>query len=246
MNMKTTILFALVSILFSSCASEIYQVTQFKYTGELEEESFNSVRHGDITIRYYFWGEGGRVGFTVVNHSDKSIVIDFSKSSLIINGKNYPYARGRSVTNFESISQSDQINEVITTGSAKTQRDENYVFVAPASEMYFQKMRLYNPKVASQRLKSTESKEVDMPQNLEDFSFRHFLTYSLNGETFVVDDRFTTKSTTLMGGMAFNQLKGQPGNEFTSYYCLFRPRSGGPVLGFTLLTVVAIFLIGAS
>lgn len=242
MNMKTTILFTLVSILLSSCASEIYQVTQFKYIGELEAETPNSVQHGDITIQYYFWGEGGRVGFTVVNHSDKSIVIDFSQSSLILEGTNYPYARGRSVTNFESVSQSDLINEVITTGAARTQHEENFVFIAPASEMYFQKMWLHHPKVASQRLKSTETKEVDMPQNLENYSFRHFLTYSLDGENFVVDDQFTTESTTLVGGMAFSRLKQQSRNELRSYYCLYRPPNTGPFLG-VIISLSVLFLL---
>lgn len=244
MNMKTTILFALVSILLSSCSSKIYQVTHLEYTGENPGITHNSTEHDHITIQYYFWDEGGQLGFTVTNNLAQPVLIDFSQSSLIVNGKNYPYVRGQSVTSFQSTSEISLINEVTTSGVSHTQHDENRVFIAPNSEMHFQKIELDIPYASPQSVKSHETITVEMPQNLSEYSFRHFLSYSLGGKIHFADDSFKVVSTDLVGPNTFTKLdQKQTGNELSVYRYLSQNNSGGAVWGSIMVASVLVILI---
>lgn len=206
MNMKTTTLFALVSILLSSCAPQIYQVTQYEYTGQHAGTQANETTHDEITIRYNFWNEEGELGFTVFNHSDTPVMLDFSRSSLIVGGVNQPYMTGEAPTEFSGKSNSPLLFWFKTSGTATTYHEQPTVFLAPQSEMYFQKLPLGTPRIAPIRVNSYKVNPVEMTEELASFTIRHYLSYEANGQLHSAVDSFEVSSVEVMGSIPLSEI----------------------------------------
>lgn len=206
MNMKTTTLFALVSILLSSCAPQIYQVTQYEYTGQHPGTQANETSHEAITLRYTFWNEEGKLGFTVINHSDSPVTLDFSKSSLIVGGVNQPYITGEVISEFSGRTRIPLPFHSKTSGTSTIKLEPTLVFIAPQSEMYFQKLLLETPTVTPIRVGSYKSKAVEMTEELASFTIRHYLSYEANGQLHSTVDSFKVSSLEVMGSVPFSEI----------------------------------------
>jgi len=97
---KNLILCLIVALLFSSCSKHYYQV----FKTQSKEKLLNigsSLAYSDnnCTIFYDLWSDGGNIGFTIHNNSDKNIYLNKKECFFICNGYAYDYFQNRTYTN---------------------------------------------------------------------------------------------------------------------------------------------------
>ncbi len=236
--MKTTTLFTLVSILFSSCAPQIYQVTQYEYTGQHAGTQANETSHDEITIRYNFWNEEGELGFTVLNHSDAPVTLDFSKSSLIVGGVNQPYITGEATSEFTGRTRIPLPFHSKTSGTSTIKLEPTLVFIAPQSEMYFQKLSIEVPVLEVPRSFAYDSTSLPLDEEMESRVIRHYLTFQVGEEQQVIQDSFKTVSAQAIRSYPFYEISrsASSGTQLISYNSM--NESSNPTLGLASILVV--------
>jgi hypothetical protein len=83
-------------LLLFSCTTAYYQV----YTASPENGTISKdevvFENDHCTVSYNLWSNGGDVGFTFFNKTDKDITLDLTKSFFVINGYSKEYFRNRS------------------------------------------------------------------------------------------------------------------------------------------------------
>lgn len=238
MNMKTTILFALVSILLSSCAPQIYQVTQYEFTGHYPGTQANETSHDEITIRYNFWNEEGELGFTVINHSDAPVILDFSKSSLIVGGVNQSYITGEAPIEFRGKSRAPLLFWSKTAGTATIHHEQPTVFIAPQSEMYFQKLSIEIPVLEVPRSFAYDTTSLPLDEEMESRVIRHYLTFQVGEKQQVIKDSFKIISSRAIRSYTFYDINrsASSGTQLSSYHSM--KESSNPTLGLASILVV--------
>jgi len=96
--MKKQLLFALglISILFTSCMSEFYQIYTVEPIGKVVSKEGEIVYDDqNFKVIYDFWSNGGNSGFQFVNKSDKNIYLNLAESFFIRNGISNNYYKQR-------------------------------------------------------------------------------------------------------------------------------------------------------
>ncbi|QZE15919.1 hypothetical protein K4L44_08825 [Halosquirtibacter laminarini] len=96
--MKYSIVLAMIiSLTFTSCNKEFYQLYKVKATTSNSNDEKDLVFEDEnCIVRYDLWSEGGRVLFEIFNKTDKDIYLDKSKCFFVLNGKAYDYYQNRS------------------------------------------------------------------------------------------------------------------------------------------------------
>ena len=204
MNQAPLLAILLCAVIFSSCTRKIYQVSEFAYTGEHGTEAPNITDHEDITITYELEDKDGLMAFTVYNRMDQSLIIDFSRSSLIVGKTNLPYYENIATTSMRSVTGDFSIVE-LSRGEALSKFDQAQVSIAPQSEMTFQKFRIDPSLVQDMRVKDTESRSLE---EFPPFTFRHYLCYRIDQDgapRVFIEDSFEVTTTSLMGDIAFEK-----------------------------------------
>ena len=243
--MKHLLLVSLSFVMFSSCSRTIYQVTEFAYTGENGTEAPNITDHEDITVTYDLDDPSGRMAFTVANRLDQSIIIDFSRSSLVAGNTNFPYYENIANTNFSATTLDYGLIETIR-GTAFTQFDQAQVTIAPRSEMTFQKFILRPPEYPDSLKKLVSSHQL---ATFEPFSFRHYLSYRVDqpeAPQVLIEDEFEAVSVKMMGDVFFEGKKSRLTNLETSTTMKVQEKISpiGPIL--LLGTLVAIIVVNSD
>ena len=104
----------------TSCAPvTFYQVYKAKPTGKISNnESSMSYEDDFCKISYNMWSDGGNIGFSFYNKTDKNIYLDLSESFFVLNGSAFDYYKNRIFT--ESSSSGSTITKTATASKAVT------------------------------------------------------------------------------------------------------------------------------
>jgi len=104
--MKTNIflLTAIVAVLLTSCKSvSYYQVYKAVPTDKLTNTGNRLVYEDDnCKVSYNFWGQGGNIGFSFYNKTDRNIYLNLDESFFILNGIAHNYYKNRVFTDSKS------------------------------------------------------------------------------------------------------------------------------------------------
>jgi len=101
--LKTFVALVCVS-LFTACSpTSFYQLYKVESTST-DIIKVNSLEYEDsnCVIRYNLWSNGGDVGFSFYNKTDKDIQVYLNKSHFILNGYAYDYFKNRTYTSSQS------------------------------------------------------------------------------------------------------------------------------------------------
>jgi hypothetical protein len=152
MKISTFNLLCLIPIIFSSCADFHLQVFETRpLNKEIIPNGENYVFDNDtIRITYSFWGEKGILSYSLENKMNKSIYVDWNKSSFIINGKKYDYWEDQLISNTITTGSSSGISyrvpfsytngsvaasEYKSTSNTISEKPEKTTFIPPQSHI---------------------------------------------------------------------------------------------------------------
>lgn len=103
----TVVLIVLIAGLLTSCATKFYQVYQVTPTTKMKtSESHLIFEDENCKVSYDLWANGGNIGFSFYNKTDKTIVLDLEQSYFILNGTAYNYFKNREYTRSLSLGSS--------------------------------------------------------------------------------------------------------------------------------------------
>lgn len=206
--MKTLFLpLLLVSILGSSCTRYAFQVTQLAYEGENQGSAPNVVEHNDLTITYQFWHEDGAITYSVQNHSDEMIILDFTRSSFIIGNRAIPYETGSIESNVElydaPVNHPATYVGIVETPSLSSSK----VGIPPKTEIIMDQVAIPIP-LAPERLNGgTQKVNRGWTPPAEQQVLQHYLCYTVkthDAEPVFISDSFRIESVQVMNRTAFN------------------------------------------
>lgn len=97
MFMKKVFVISLVAVLLSSCATAFQQIASVSSNqiSSNPEGKFTYEQDG-VVIDYNFWAPNGKFGFLITNNLDTDILVDLSRSFLVVNGMAFDYFQNRS------------------------------------------------------------------------------------------------------------------------------------------------------
>ncbi len=218
--MRTFTLLFLLAALACGCSLPAYQVTTVQYTGSRQGEQPHIIDHGHLRIHYNLWHQGGHFQFELYNQTSQPLTLDLRKSSLIVNGQAFPYFDGEAYTDFSSEGTELAIS-TYTTGSAYTRFDQPRLTIPPNAFVSVRKFDLRYP-VKDMPPVNSANESRSLPLSTEEpFTFRNYLTYSLEdepGQFYTIQDPFTVIGTQLMGEMAFSKAKQQLDDPLRFYH----------------------------
>lgn len=243
----------LLSIVGSSCSRYAFQVTQLEYKGENPGSASNITTHEDLTITYQFWHGDGAITYSVHNHSDEMIILDFTRSSFIIGNRAIPYETGPIESNLElynaPVNNPATYVGVVRTPSLSSSR----VGIPPGTEIILDQIAIPLP-IAPIRLNG-ESRNINRSWTpaADQQVVQHYLCYTVkthDAEPVFISDSFHIKSVQVMTQPAFNtflttqNVEQDPMISFLIKQDLENPNSdSGAAMGTTIAILAATALI---
>lgn len=195
--MKTSLFVGLAILFFSGCTQKAYQLTQIQQTSSLQQSD------DDISIGYSFWNEEGKLGFVINNPTDEPVIVDFSRSSMIINGENVPYQPDQRTVTIETITRPKLLLRTKTRGTATIEIAEPTVFIAPHTQMQIQRLPVNIPVLEPRKLMEFTKDTALMTPELRAFDIRHYLSYQVGEEHRVAVDSFRLSSVEVLSDLKF-------------------------------------------
>lgn len=199
--------FLLLSIVGSSCSRQAYQVTQLEYKGQNPGTTPNITTHDDLTITYQFWHGDGTITYSVQNHSDEMIILDFTRSSFIIGNRAIPYETGPIESNLElynaPVNNPATYVGVIRTPSLSSPR----VGIPPGTEIILDQIAIPLPLAPIRQ--NGENRNINRSWTPEGGQqvIQHYLCYTVkthDAEPVFISDSFHIQSVQVMSRTAFN------------------------------------------
>ncbi len=205
--MKMLIPILLLAIAGSSCTRHVYQVTQLEYTGENQGSAPNITAHENVTITYQFWHEDGKMTYSVHNHSDNMIILDFTRSSFIVGNRAIPYETGIIESNVELYDA--PLNTPATyVGSISTPSlPSPRLGIPPKTEVVVDQIAIPLPLAPIRLPGSTQSINRTWTPGQDQNSIQHYLCYTVNkldAEPVFISDPFKILTAQIMTQPAFN------------------------------------------
>lgn len=206
-------IFVMTNLLLCSCSQTYYQILTVKSTENNLSEKM--VYEDDIVrIKYDFWGNKGRMAFSIYNKTDSMIYVDMAKSHFVTNDMAIDYFTnatvGRTVryTNSEHLSYAvkfDAINPNIfiegrlgsldggvlsSANSVSESKSITYtemavIAIPPKTFKTFNKYRLFDYYIP-------EGENKDIVYSLKDtpLNFRNYLVIKKNNENYTINNSF--------------------------------------------------------
>ncbi len=196
--MKKSILFLLAATIFMSACSEgdYTQLVFIKPTSDGITKSSDGnyiFENEDIKISYTFWAEHGILGFEVYNKTDHPLYIDWKKSSMINDNKQFLYFTDKTSSNFVAYgkgystkwTRDFNTSKSETHGAETVVKEERISFISPHSYINKAFYNLTANIYFDISRKKTEEKNVHGVHiyiSKSDFAiqFRNYLSYSDN------------------------------------------------------------------
>lgn len=99
--MKNFTFFAFIIslLLLASCKTNYYQISEIETESSLTNDENQLIyENEDLTVSYDFWSNNGKADFNIYNKTNENLIIDLTKSFLIINDKAFDYFQNRIFT----------------------------------------------------------------------------------------------------------------------------------------------------
>ena len=234
-------LLALLSVvLLSSCNRSIYQATELTYTGDHAGDAPYVTVHDGLILTYDFRGEGSVLSCTIQNQLNYPVVIDFTKSSLIVEGKSLPYFKSTVDGTFERSGTTTMGNNVNFAGTTSTGINPFNMVIAPGTEALVACTSISHPPATYVALGTQDA--ISLPIE-KPWTYRHYLCYQIEDGSPVnqfIDDSFEVVSTTIMGKAAFRSYSETEKSQFalTGHRVIPSPFEGqGTIITFVAITL---------
>ena len=201
-------------ILFVSC-KPYYQIYEFESINncKIDNNSFFIHENDSVKIIYSLWAENGVLAFTFFNKLSNPLYIDWSKSSLIINGKKNNYWNDEIYTSSYTKS-TDNYSKLYTYNpyllfqkngysytDTKTSKSEKITFIPPKSFVSICKFSVdYKNNLTTNDLKIKNNNVVlkrIFNYDISPVIFRNYITYSSDEnitDLNFIDDHFYLSS----------------------------------------------------
>lgn len=243
----------LLSIIGSSCSRHTYQVTQLEYKGQNLGSAPNITTHDDLSITYQFWQNDGTITYSVKNHSDEMVILDFTRSSFIIGDRAIPYETGPIESNVE-LYNAPANNPATYVGVVRTPSlASSKVGIPPKTEIILDRIAIPIP-LAPIRINDGGQKITrGWTPAADQQVIQHYLCYTVKtheAEPVFISDSFQIKSVQVMTQPAFNaflttqNVEQDPMTSFLIKLDRENPNSdSGAAMGTTIAILAATALI---
>lgn len=165
-------------------------------------------------LAYDFSGENGKFTFSAENLTNQGILLDFSESSLVVNGENRPYFQNKTLTahKFQTQGSTTEIFDFSSSkgninGISVSQSDLTRIYLAPGAHMEFrQAFTLSLPDQALVPVRRNQSIPLETSNPVFDYHFQHFLSYRLQdqpAQVYTVNDLFGVSASRVVGDKAY-------------------------------------------
>jgi len=122
-------------ILFNSCVH--YQYSRIRSDIYQSDAREFVVENSGVTVKYFFSGQNCPVHIEIHNRQSKPVYVDWSRSSVIINGERYSYWKDTAVVNASVSSSEINWSKTVSTESGDVKgtisRGEKISFIPPRS-----------------------------------------------------------------------------------------------------------------
>ncbi|MFH0895573.1 MAG: hypothetical protein V2A54_14145 [Bacteroidota bacterium] len=222
-KLKTTL--GLLSILLISSCSQMYQVWDFSSSDVKESNSIWSFENSDISITY-FLNNDGSLTFVLENKAKTPILIDWSKSHLILNGyskdywndietsKEFSISKGRASTLKDNNLISTYANQV-TSKTGSTIREKKITHLPPNSRTTYTTSKIAYDVYSTcdfnfKGITGVKTQLLNFDKSTSPVIFSNYITYSVDqlnsSEKFVSNEFFASKLTN-MKALAYKGVK---------------------------------------
>lgn len=184
---KLFYLFVLITL--SSCGS-FYEIVTTSSNSVNYENSSNSYifKSKDLEISYNFWTSGGALFYTLKNTSDKVIIIDWSKSHIIINGLSSDYFNNASFSSTTSVGVSNTgiFNNLIGVSATTVKKgvvdtksyvEKQYAHIPPNASIIIDKASLISQPIFDCDFNIKKPKLVNYNPINSPLKIRNYITY---------------------------------------------------------------------
>lgn len=253
--LKLSIIALVFLQLLSSCKKFQYvTVVGDSYRAEINE---NIIETDSVLIRYDFRGRGCPVTINVVNKLNQPLYVDWSKSSVIINGQRFSYWSDAATIKSNTESIEYQWTKNISTTNSTTNgvivKNERVSFIPPHSGVIYTPVHLRKQwielpdtstakkvQIATQ-VESMNGKLYSFTQDASPLEFRSFLTTSTN-EQFTsprfFDNTFWINNIIETQASPDNLLNTFPNQFYNSKSTGFGAFMGGVVLAGGIVVIL--------
>lgn len=242
--MKTPLFLLAAACLFSSCTKHIYQVSTLSYTGEFAGESDNITSHENLTITYDFWRQDGMMGFQIQNHTDETMIIDFSRSSVIVGNESFSYGEGQYYNDIVvRPARIDEPGAYVGTISGENRGEQ--VGIPPGTRMSFSRMQLPVPILATRQTPLSPWVSTNPDLTLEEREIRHRLCTYPDGrpeETVYLEDPFRLEDVMFVNTNSFLSMfnRVEASSQMKSYQGIIFPPTENQIAAGTAFTIIGI------
>lgn len=214
--MKNVIILSLFSFILISCSSSntFYQLVKVE-SDDLNSSLYGYVyENDDVLVTYNFWSNHGNPGFKVFNKSDRILFVNLKNSFFIKNGIVYDYYKARSFSTSEQgyISETSDFTNDASIYSVYKQyqgvdamsyaesrsvgletSEQQYISIPPKSARFFSEYTiLISPLIncdVERFPDEDEIQEVNYNKNDTPLTFRNFISYTLNSNSHLEDQK---------------------------------------------------------
>ena len=218
--MKTKNLFfnALIALTMTSCVStayyQVYKTTPV--TNVTLKDNAIVYEDDNCKVLYNFWEDGGNIGFTLFNKTEKNIYINLEECFFISNGKAYDYYKNRIYTSSTSIGSSRGLGAT----ASKSMTGVNYLdLIQTNSASYASSVAATT--TSGKSVSYNEEKIICIPSrttktikeyNINDKLFRHCDLYRNPTRDKIKTVKFTMSESPIVFSNRIEYKVGQSGN----------------------------------
>jgi hypothetical protein len=218
MKTKNLFLSVLIAVTMTSCVqTAYYQVYKTTPTTNVTLKD-NALVYDDenCKVLYNLWQEGGNIGFTLFNKTEKNIYINLEECFFISNGKAFDYYKNRVYTSSTSIGSSRGIGasasksvtginylDLIQTNSASYVNSVAATTTSGKSVSYSEEKIVCIPAHTSKTIKEYE---------INDILFRHCDLYRFPSRNKIKTVNFTKSESPIVFSNRIEYKVGQSGN----------------------------------
>ena len=207
------IMLVITNLLLCGCSQTYYQILTVKSTENSLSDKM--VYEDDIVrVKYDFWGNKGKMAFSIYNKTDSIIYVDMLKSHFVKNDMAFDYftnaTLGRSVSyakyedysyavKFDNISpiiylegQLRNVDEAVISSANSVSESKSITYtemsviaIPPKTFKTFNKYRLFDYYIPEGEDKDILYSSIDTPLN-----FRNYLVIKQNNENYIINNSF--------------------------------------------------------
>ncbi len=213
-NMNKYLLILFTLILTSCSESNYYQIFKTNSENGIEINKQIVFEDSNCLVYYNLWQEGGDIGFSIFNKTEKELIIHLNKSFFVLNDVAYAYFQNRSYTKSSSTGTSlstynypyywnyniSKVTGSVSSGFATTYIEKPELIIPPKTFINISEFNITNTRYANCDLIKYPSlkniKTLKFSKENSPFRFYNTISYSTISDTIRFENRFYVSEIT--------------------------------------------------